>query len=208
MFVRTTGTSDSSFVQRKCIIGIDQSYQISGIAIAVNGELKKVSYVELHKIKTKTAKRKKLAEVVDKAICACLRHFKPHEIAIVTERIRTFTAGTDMRPDVIKAHAALVAVVVDKAWEYDIEVWSVDTRAWKSVILGTSKPIFEPIQGVKNPQKFGSVRYVIGLGFGDILNKNRGAANGRITYVDDAADAACIALYPFKALHPKLKKEL
>jgi len=99
-----------------------------------------------------------------------------------------------MRPEVIKAQSALIAAIVDAAFEFDIRVYSVDTRHWKTRVLGTSRPKFEPIEGVKNPQKFGSVRKMIDLGFYDNLY-NEGSRG--FTLNDDMADAGCISLYGF-----------
>ena len=62
--------------------------------------------------------------------------------------------------------------------------------------LGTCKPSLEPIEGVKNPQKFASVRKIIELGHEEDLRLLNGSG-GFLSYDDDAADAACIALYGF-----------
>lgn len=191
-----TPSGNFQFKKVPCIIGIDQSYTRTGISIAVNGKLKKVTSIKFKNVTTKTMKRLVLQERLNKCLDSCLEKFAPYEIAIICERIRTFTAGNDIRPGVIKQHAAMVAYIVDTAMVRGIETWSVDTRAWKSAILGTSKPIFAPVEGVSNPQKFGSVRKVLDLGFEDSLAIYR--RNGtRKTYDDDAADSACIALYGF-----------
>lgn len=204
-FQRTNGKGDYRYEKRPCIIGIDQSYTRTGISIAVNGKLKKVTSINFKNAGSKTEKRFMLRDKLSIAIEACLKRYAPVEIAIVCERVRTFTSGMDIRPNVIKSSAALVAYIVDTAFEYGIEVYSVDTRAWKSKILGSANPIFEPIQGVKNPQKFGSVRKVIDLGFEKSIMRCRG--NGAFfAYDDDAADSACIALYPF-ITNPALLRE-
>lgn len=205
-FRRTTGKSDTKYKPKPCVIGIDQSYSRTGISIAVDGKLKKVISVDFKGLNGKTEKRLLLQTKLRSAIEACMRNFSPAEIAVICERLRTFTAGDDLRPNVIKPGAAMIAYLVDTAYEYSIEVWSVDTRAWKSQILGSSKPIFEPIEGVKNPQKFGSVRKVIDLGFEESIRRCRG--NGAfMSYDDDAADSACIALYGFVS-RPALMKEI
>ena len=141
-----------------------------------------------------------------KALDACLKHYSPDEIVVLVERIRTYTASNDLRPMVIKAQSAMVAYIVDTAYVKGIKVFSVDTRHWKTRVLGDSRPIFEPIKGVKNPQKFGSVRKVIGLGFEDSIAIYR---NGKFSsYDDDAADSACIALYGFSGRPYHLQLEM
>lgn len=190
---------------QKCIIGLDQSYKRTGISIAVNGQLKKVSCIEFQYVKTKTEKRLLLAKVLEKAIKSCLKKYPPEDIAIVCERIRTYTAGFDLRPDYLKTTGALIAYIVDTGYKYDITTYSIDTRAWKSAVLGSSKPIFPPVEGVKDPQKFGSVAYIIKLGFEDAI---RGKSNRNKYFMnDDAADGACIALSPFRANPDKFTKE-
>lgn len=205
-FKRTNGKGDSKYIKVPCVIGLDQSYTRTGLSIAVNGKLKKVTSIDFKNVKTKTAKRLLLQDKLRAAIKACMKHYSPSEISVVCERLRTFTAGSDLRPDVIKPGAAMIAYIVDTAWEFNIETWSSDTRAWKSAVLGSSKPIFEPIVGVKDPQKFGSVRKIIDLGFEESIRLCRNN-NAFYAYDDDAADSGCIALYAFTS-RPKLQKEI
>ena len=100
------------------------------------------------------------------------------------------------------------AVIVDCASEFGIESWSVDTRAWKSSILGTSKPCVKVYPGVKDPKKILDVEYIVNLGFGKEISIYKGRNKKQfVCYNDDAADSACIALYGF-VKEPKLKKEM
>lgn len=193
----------NSYKKVPCVIGFDQSYTRTGISIAVNGKLKKVSSEQFKGCTNKSLKRIKIGIDTEKVIQSCLKKFSTDEIVIIVERIRTFTAGYDLRPEFIKAQGALIAVIVDIAYKYGIKVYSVDTRCWKTAILGTSRPVFEPIPGVRDPQKFGSVRKVIELGFEESLQVRRGGSNAVIALNDDAADSACIALYGFSS--PPLK---
>ena len=196
---------DRQYQGQRCIIGLDQSYKRTGISIAVNGKLKKVTSIDFKGVKSKTAKRLLLSEKLDKAIKSCLKKYKPEDIAIVCERIRTFTSSYDIRPDYMKSTGALIAYIVDTGFKYGITTYSIDTRAWKSAVLGSSRPIFPPVPGVKDPQKFGSVAYIMKLGFEDNL---RSKSNRNKYYMDDdMADGACIALSPFKANKNKFLKE-
>lgn len=205
-FKYKNGRGYINYRKRKCIIGIDQSYKRTGISIAVDGKLKVVKGINFKNVKDKTRKRYLLRDTLRKAIEKCLQKFESDEIAVICERIRTYTGSDSLRPQVIKAHAALVAIIIDTAYEYGIETYSVDTRCWKTTVLGTSKPIFEPIEGVKDPQKFGSVRKVIDLGFEKSIYI-KAMRKGKFSYDDDAADSACIALYQFMAEHIKLERE-
>lgn len=193
----------NSYKKVPCVIGFDQSYTRTGISIAVNGKLKKVTSEQFKGCTNKSLKRIKIGIDTENVIRSCLKKFSSDEIVIIVERIRTYTASCDVRPDFLKSQGALIAVIVDVAYRYGIKVYSVDTRCWKTAILGTSKPVFEPIEGVKDPQKFGSVRKIISLGFEESLQIRRGGSNAVIALNDDAADSACIALYGFSS--PPLK---
>lgn len=201
----------ANYKYHPCVIGLDQSYSRCGISIAVEGKLKKVTSIKYNGLNTKTEKRVELQRVLRKAIQSCLKNFNSDQVIILCERLRLFSTNqgqSTIRPGVIKPAAAMIAYIVDTAAEFGIEVWSVDTRAWKSEVLGDSRPVFEPIEGVKNPQKFGSVRKVIDLGFRDSLEIVRGNGKGKVISLDDdAADSACIALYG-NCKKPKLKREL
>lgn len=190
-----------------CVIGIDQSYTRTGIAISVNGKCVKAISTNFKKNKqfNKSQKRLEVQRLLNKAIDSCEKHFKSDEIVVIVERIRTITNSQDLRPNVIKAHSALVGIIVDTAYVRGIKVYSVDTRCWKHQILGTSRPTFEPIEGVSNPQKFGSVRKAIELGFGEQM-KVHSARTQSFTYNDDMADAICISLYGFEKI-VKVKQE-
>ena len=58
---------------------------------------------------------------------------------------------------------ALTSVIVDVCYEYDIPVYSVDTRAWKAQVVGTSKPQVNKF-GVPE-EKWPTVKWVIDKGF-------------------------------------------
>ena len=186
----------NNFIPTRCIIGVDQSYTNTGLAIAVDGKLKKLTAVNFKGCKNKTEKRNKLEATIRKALEVCIKKYTAEQVTIFVERIRTFTAGDDLRPGVIKPQAALIAKIVDAAYEYGIKVYSIDTRAWKTAVLGTSRPAGFPYKGVDNPQKIREVKFICELGFDkelEVLTKT-----GQFKcYDDDIADAACIALYGF-----------
>ena len=186
----------NTFEEVPCIIGIDQSYTRTGISIATKGKPRNAFSIDFKGLNTKTQKRLLLQSTLRKVIETCLKKYDSSEITIIAEKIRTFTETDSLRVSVIKAHSALMAYIVDTAAEYGIKVFSVDTRAWKSRVLGTSKPVFEPLEGVENPQKFGSVRKAIKLGFGEQM-KVKSCKTRSFRYDDDMADAICISLYGF-----------
>ncbi len=200
------GRAKNTFKEVPCIIGIDQSYTRTGIAICTKGTVRKVTSIRFKQIRTKTGKRWLLRDTLRKIIESCLKHYTPEQIVIIAERVRTFTRSDINDVQFIKASSAMMAYIVDTGLEYGIKTYSVDTRAWKSKVLGDSRPVFEPIRGVENPQKFGSVRKAIELGFEEELTilKHNSVFH---SYNDDMADAICISLYPFSGGPYKLKLE-
>ena len=142
----------------RCIIGIDQSYTCTGFAIYADGNLRLITSENFKGLKTKSLKREKVAEDVKKLIKTCKKYFKTNEITIIVERIRTFSQSPknskNLSISFIKAQAALVCTIVDVAYKHEIKVYSVDTRAWKKAILGTSKPLEKHMEHKKVTEDF------------------------------------------------------
>ena len=185
---------------KKIIIGIDESYKRTGISVVADGEVKSINSIDLQKTKTNTEKRK----IVQTKLSALIQKLKPKakQIIIIVERIRLHSAGF-LSMDFIKSIGALNAVIIDTAFEFDIPVYSVDTRAWKSKIIGTAKPKENNL--FVDPKKYPTVEYLLKKGYGHKIKaylpqntriKNYLTdGNGKYLYNDDAADSACIALY-------------
>ena len=164
----------------RLVIGIDQSYKRTGISIACDGKLMVVKSMDFNGLNDNTLKRHALSEQIEAII---VKNFvKTKRIEIICERIRTFSGGF-ISTNYIKSTGALIATIVDIAYKYNVPVYSVDTRSWKSQIIGTSK-------GGKQP----AIEFIERLGFSLCLGTDK---NGNKIYNDDAADSACIALYGF-----------
>ena len=186
------------YVIKRCVIGLDQSYARTGIAIVVDGKIKTIKSIDFKTVHTKTNKRNLLRKTLKNAIVTCLKKFNANEINVIFERIRTYTQSDVLNAEYLKQTGALCSVIIDTASEFGIESWSADTRAWKSAVLGTSKPSLEPYPGVTDPKKIREVKFIVELGFGEMISIYRGHGNKAFAkYNDDAADAACIALYGF-----------
>lgn len=172
---------------KKIIIGIDQAYAATGIAIAADGKLIKTTSTNFKKKRCNTEKRQEISQTLHKIIKANID--KTEEMIILCERIRTFSGGKfGLKPNYLKAVGALIATIVDTAYTYKIPVYSVDTRAWKAQIVGTSKN-----RDSKN-KKLETIEFVENLGFPMYIRTDK---NGNDIFDDNAADAACIALYGF-----------
>lgn len=145
-------------------LGIDQSSENSGIAVANdNEELIDYTSVRLDGFKTSRAKRKMLKNTVKLYV----DRYDP-EMAVI-ERVRMFSQNFVSLKTIISLGSLVVAI--DDA--VDIDLYSVDTRSWKSRVVGEA-----------DASKEETVEYI----------KNK--FNVEVNH--DIADAICIALYPFQ----------
>ena len=196
---------------KKVVIGIDQSYNNTGISIAADGHLRKVRSLHLDKYKSNSEKRRALAETLDgllKVVCT-----KSMDVVCIIERIRLRSQGF-LNIDYIKSIGALNSIIVDKCQEYDVPVYSVDTRCWKSQVIGTSKPMANKF-GVPE-EKWPTVKWLVKQGWeNSILIKIEGRKTKgtfvrdgqKFMYNNDAADSAGIAMFGFKGDQDKLQLE-
>lgn len=184
----------------KIVIGIDQSYKDTGVSVACDGSLKHIDHIRLSIFENNSERRRELSRALRKVLSKCIG--KSKNIVVICERIRLRSEGF-INIDYIKSIGALNATIVDIAREFGINVYSVDTRSWKSQVVGTSKAKNNKY-GV-DPKKWPTICYVKKLGF---LNKILEPAGKRKKAVieidgekyfinDNAADSACIALYGF-----------
>lgn len=198
----------------KIVIGVDQSYKNTGISIVADGELKDIKSVRLDKCKNNSERRRALSNVLGGLLNVVAK--KSDDIVCIVERARLH-GGPDsfINIDAIKALGALTATIVDVCNDCGIEVYSVDTRCWKSQVVGTSKPQANKY-GVPE-EKWPTVKWVIGKGFEDKIlmdvtgtRKNKGTftRDGRkYMYNDDAADSAGIAMFGAIGDRSKLRLE-
>lgn len=178
----------------KISIGIDQSYTRTGISVAVDGKLKLVTSIEFKNCKCNTDKREK----IKKALMGLIEKLqkRTNKLIIICERIRLFSQGF-INQSYLSSTGALIATIVDTAHIYGVDVFSVDTRSWKSQVIGSSK-------SEACDKKLETIKFVKTLGF-DVGHRNK---NGMIQFDDDASDSACIALYAFiPETNQKLKLE-
>lgn len=187
--------------QNKLVIGVDQSYTSTGLSLCINGKLTKVSSLKFKGLESKTEKRNELRRVLTLILTKASQ--KGYEITIICERIRTFSdfgnkkdKSGGLRPSYLMMTGALIATIVDTGASFGVETYSVDTRAWKSKVVGSAKS--KKDKDGKRDAKGETVEFVQNLGFDlFIREKKTGKNKGEAIYDDDAADAACIALYGF-----------
>ena len=188
---------------KKLVIGIDQSYTRTGISIAGDGQLLKVGYIPFESSECHSEKRRKVKDKLTHIIK--LNKHRANQLVIIVERIRQFSGGT-LSMDYIKSTGALIGCIVDTAAEFDVPVYSADTRSWKSKVVGTSVPKTNKYN--VDPKKWPTIEFLLrrrDVHEADLLvavgkrSKKFAKQIGGVKYCynDDAADSACIALYGF-----------
>ena len=196
---------------KKVVVGIDQSYNNTGISIAADGKLLKVRSLQLDGYKTNSERRRALANTLSgllRSVCP-----KAKETVCIIERIRLRSQGF-LNIDYIKSIGALNSIIVDKCNEYNVSVYSVDTRCWKAQVIGTSKPM--PNEYGVPEEKWPTVKWLIKQGWEESLlipvvgRKTKGTFTRdgqKFMYNNDAADSAGIAMFGFKGDCDKLQLE-
>ena len=198
---------------QKIIIGIDQSYKNTGISIIADGEIKKVTSKDLTCYKTNTERRRALRKTLDGLLRSVTS--KADSVVCIIERIRLQSQGF-LNINYIKSIGALNALIVDTMAEYEIPVYSVDTRCWKAQVVGTSKPM--PNKYGVPDEKWPTVNWVCELGFEESIlidmtgsRKNKGTFTEedgkKYMYDNDAADSCAIAMFGVVGDKDKLQEE-
>lgn len=201
-------------MKNKIVIGLDQSYKDTGISISYNGTLKKATHCYTNNLKTNSDKRDKLKETLELVFNRAnnLKEKYNADVIIIIERIRLRSQGF-ININYIKGIGALNALIVDLAHKYNFPVYSVDTRAWKSSIVGNSK-------GKSNPygfdeKKYPTLQWCVKQGYEKYIiepvspKKKKGVIirnNSTYTLNDNTADSICISLYGY-VKNPKLDLE-
>lgn len=89
---------------QKIVVGIDQSYNNTGISIAADGKLKIVRSLRLDKYKTNSEKRRALADTLDGLLRSVAS--KAREVVCIIERIRLRSDGF-LNIDNYKVHRSI-----------------------------------------------------------------------------------------------------
>lgn len=196
---------------KRVVVGIDQSYNNTGISIAADGKLIKVKSLQLDSYKTNSDKRRALSDKLDGLLRAV--YPKAKEVICIIERIRLRSQGF-LNIDYIKSIGALNSIIVDVCHSYCVPVYSVDTRCWKAQVIGTSKPMTNKY-GVPD-EKWPTVRWLLKQGLEDsiLIKVNGRKSKGtfirdgqKYMYNNDAADSAGIAMFGFIGDKDKLQEE-
>jgi len=187
------------------IIGIDQSYTNFGIAIIYSKENIDAKSIDLSKFQNKIEKRLAVREALENMLFTFANKYfaNKYNVKIIFERIRTFSVqaggsqGFGLKPHYMIDTGKMIGTIIDIAYRYNVKCYSVDTRSWKSQVVGTTKSYlgdnkYYTVQYVQNELKIDCRR---SSSSGEVLKYIRGKNAGKIKYDDDKADAICIGLY-------------
>lgn len=195
-----------SNIELACI-GVDQSYQRTGISISADGKLLAISSVDVSKL-PKPAARATVASTIAYAIGKCSKNGAKN-ILVLLERIRMFSQNFVSMPYILSM-GAMNGSISDCIYNMqlsNIELMSVDTRAWKRSVVGTTKEA-ENEYGVP-PKKWPTIEHLLSnydwveekIMFPSKstrkTKKNFKVGSSYYEYDNDAADSACISLFPF-----------
>lgn len=167
------------------VVGIDESYTNTGIAIVNGTTIKDVELINCFELNFKKSKLKNKTEIRN-SLRAIMQKIKKqyNPDLIICERIRLFSQKF-ISQNYIKTTAALVAGIVDSC--YPAKIYSVETSSWKARVCGHKI-------GKKAGDKDVSVRYILNR-FG-------------YCFSDDICDAICIAISGMNfSKYPKLFRE-
>ncbi len=192
----------------KLCIGIDQSYQNCGWSICLDDKIIDYGNINYKGCKTPTDKRiyiaRNLAQIIEKSLPYV--NYEPNKVIVIVERIRLRSQGF-LSTNYIQATASLIATIIDTAYTFSIKVYSVDTRSWKSKIVGSSKGKKKQVKITKGKNK-GKYKTVTDNKT-DTLNFVKNVLNIDTKNDDDIADAICISKYAFlNKKDRKLKREM
>ena len=192
-------------------VGIDQSYKRTGISVSCDGTLKLVRSYDLHKMSKHDA-RAMIAKQADAAVKSALS--KSEHVVVLLERIRLFSQQFISMPYILSMGMMNGAVYDNFAYNFKdymksgkLEIMTVETRAWKKAVVGTTKGAANDYGVPEN--KWPSVMWLSdnypqfeSSFLHKSKSKKKTKSNFEIDgcfyeYDDDAVDSACISLFPF-----------
>lgn len=178
--------------KNKVVIGIDQSYKKTGVAVYIyNSETKKGRFWHTYAITpNKRAKARKRA-VIAASVEGLLRLLRRKcvDVWICFERPRLFSKG-HISSSYLLSIGALNGAIVDVAGTREVPCYSVDTRAWRRAAVGTCKRK-DNDKGIP-PEKYYTVKHFCKTGYKRRLIRR--AADGSKIFEHDIADAMGIAV--------------
>lgn len=204
------------------VLGVDESYANTGLSISYGNPFDGYETIDCINLNNNFVKGKNEYRILlYETICRFIEKHKGElhgciDCITVVERIRQFSRGF-INVDYIKGMGALIAYVVEASSQYFMPTFSVDTRCWKSTVVGNSKPMLNSYHVA--PEKYPTVEYVLKHGLKefvfDEVSEEEGlkelrkkqpksifkSASSKYVHVDDdRADSICISRFIFEAM--------
>lgn len=176
-----------------CVIGLDQSYTKTAIAVCHNvGSCCKICSVGTLKGAgmTKTQYRQRLTALLGSVLQRVREQWPAVPIAVVYERPRLHSQG-HISTAYLLSIGGLNAAIIDFAAANGLPCYSVDTRAWRSAVVGTAKQ--HPNKKGIPPEKYYTVKHFCQAGYADLI-KFFDERKKKTVYDHDIADAMGIAM--------------
>ncbi len=199
-------------------LGFDQSYTNTGIAVAAKTYKGQIDLLHIESVKgwgDKLGYRKELIHRT-KMIMRKYRCLSDQCYALC-ETVRVHKDG-NMSINNHLSWGALQGCLSDYLYQrHDVILRTVDTRAWKAKVVGTSKPATKAPPSV-DPKKWPTIEYIMHVH--DIPKEEIAwplgprtrnyawidADGNKFTFDSDKCDAACIAIYGLMFPMNKLKQ--
>lgn len=178
--------------KNKIVIGIDQSYKKTGVAVYIyNGETKKGRFWRTFAIAPKKRAKARKRAVIEAHIDGLLSDFRYRydDVRICFERPRLFSKG-HISASFLLSIGALNGTIIDTAESWDVPCFSVDTRAWRRAAVGTCERK-DNSKGIP-PEKFYTIKHFCKIGYKRRIIQR--AADGSKIFEHDIADAMGIAV--------------
>ena len=123
-------------MKNRVVIGIDESYTRTGVAVLLNGNMFRTMSINFEKSKSNSEKRLYLKGFLNDLVPSIVKdcNVKTKDITVIVERIRTFSGG-HLSTQYLITTGALVETIGDAFYKYKIPVYSVDTKACKNSIV-------------------------------------------------------------------------
>lgn len=205
------------------IVGVDESYKNTGVSVTYGNPFSGYDTIfcdsiGINEYKDKNDYRVNVLDYLTRLLQDYSEEMRNSSICnlVVVERIRQFSKGF-ISMDYIKSMGALIAYIVEAANQHSMQTYSVDTRCWKSTVVGSSQKLINSYNVA--PEKFQTVEYVVKHGMKEFIfeeisekagikelkKKNPHnvfkSATGKYIHVDDdKADSICISRFPFVAM--------
>lgn len=209
--------------KKMLVVGVDESYKNTGVSMTCGNPFSGYETTFCDSLGGNTCKNKNdyrvsVLEYLTRLLQKHNEEMRNESICplVVVERVRQFSKGF-ISMDYIKSMGALIAYIVEAASQHGLQTYSVDTRCWKSTVVGSSQKLANSYNVA--PEKFQTVEYVVkhgmkGFIFEEVSEKDgvkelrkknphnifKSATGKHIRVDDDRADSICISRFPFVAM--------